>query len=438
MRILVVNAFQRGNRGDAALLSVLLEQLAEAHPGALIEIAGFESPQQWPEFDGVANLGSIRRCVGDEEIRQALRVGRKLLACALAALATLPGSGRALRALARILPTEIGAELRALAAADLVVSLGGGYLNGRADLPSDLSIFFLLLPLWLARRFRVPVVLAPQSFGPFPTRAQQLMIRRVLRSCRLVVARESISVHRLAEVGVSGSTVVRGVDSAFAFRDRAWRDWSTELAVGPGTRLVVVTARQFLRGAAQQAYERALATAITHLLDRRDCAVVLAPQVTCAYQGDDDRIVNARIAALVADPRLRVLDDGGLDHHEIFALYRAADFILGTRFHSVIFGLIAQVPCAAIEYDHKTRGIMADLHLEHWVVPMAEADADTLIALLDRLLAEGAAYRRYLAAEIPGYAARAADFVELLRVELPANRPATAEPSARPRQAVLR
>ncbi|MDH6116443.1 colanic acid/amylovoran biosynthesis protein [Kitasatospora sp. GAS204A] len=435
MRILVVNAFRRDNRGDAALLSVLLCQLAEAYPGALIEIAGFESPRQWPSFDGVPNLGSIRRYVGDEEVPRARRIGRKLLACALAGLAALPGSGWALRALAGILPTEIRAEVRALGAADLVLGVGGGHFNGRADLPSDLSIFFLVLPLWLARRFRVPVILAPQSFGPFPTRAQRLMVRHALASCHRVVARESISVHRLAEVGVPGTNVVRGVDSAFAFRGRSRRDWRTALAIGPATPLVLVTARQFLLSEAQHGYERAMATAITHLLDR-GCAVVLAPQVTCAYQDDDDRIVNARIAALAADPRLRVLDDGELDHHEIFALYQAADFILGTRFHSVIFGLIAQVPCAAIEYDHKTRGIMADLSLEHWVLPMAEADPDALIALLDRLLAEGAGYRRYLAAEIPRYAARADDFVDLLRAELPPADPVSAGSPAQPQEAL--
>ncbi|MFF7632727.1 polysaccharide pyruvyl transferase family protein [Kitasatospora sp. NPDC008050] len=432
MRILVVNAFGRDNRGDAALLSVLLDQLAEAYPGARTEIAGFESPRHWPTFEAVPNLGSIRHYVGDEEISRLLRVGRKLLAVALAALAATPGSGWALRTLARLLPAEVQAEVRALGAADLVVSASGGYLNGRADLPSDLSVFFLLLPLWLARRFRVPVVLAPQSFGPFPTRAQRLMMRRVLGSCRRVVARESISVHRLAAAGVPTAAVVRGVDSAFAFHSRSRRPWREELGIAPQDRMVLVTAREFLSGQAQGGYERAMAAAIGHLLGL-GCTVVLAPQVTCAFQADDDRIVNARIAALVADPRLLVLTDGGVDHHDIFALYQAADLILGTRFHSVIFGLVARVPCAAVEYDHKTRGIMADLSLEHWVVPMAEADGPGLIALLDRLIAEAPAYRSYLEQAIPGYAAHAAAFVELLRTEVPAPAPGLPEePAAAP------
>ena len=45
------------------------------------------------------------------------------------------------------------------------------------------------------------------------------------------------------------------------------------------------------------------------------------------------------------------------------------DYLVGTRFHSVIFALAARVPCIAIGYEHKTRGIMRDLSLDGWVLP---------------------------------------------------------------------
>ncbi|GAA1156904.1 polysaccharide pyruvyl transferase WcaK-like protein [Kitasatospora gansuensis] len=418
MKIVVVNAFARGNRGDAALLSVALQQLERAYPGARISIAGFEEPGEWPSFDGVPNIGSIRRYVGDEQARRITRISRKAVAALLGLLAALPGGGPLLKAVAPLLPREMRAELRALAGADLVLSLGGGYLNGKADFASDLSIGFLLLPLWLARRFGVPVVLAPQSCGPFPTRTQRLLMRRVLAFSRRVVAREEISIARLTEAGVPGANLIRGVDSAFAFQGNSVRPWRQELGIAPEAELVLVTARQFLDRAAQAAYEAAMAAAVRHLVDR-GCQVVLVPQVTCTFQEDDDRIVNRRIAALLDTPGLHVVDDETIDHHEIFALYGAADFILGTRFHSVIFGLIAGVPCAAVEYDHKTRGIMADLGLGHWVVRMAEARPDTLVPLMDRLLTEGAAYREHLCEVIPAYAARAEEFVGQLLADVP-------------------
>ncbi|MFJ3640258.1 polysaccharide pyruvyl transferase family protein [Streptomyces sp. NPDC090108] len=415
MKVVIVNAFERGNRGDAALLSVAVQQVREAFPAARVLVAGFEHPYRWPEFDGARNIGSIRRYAGDEAASRPVRVLRKLLVLALVAVAALPVGARLVRAFARLLPREIRDETRAVTEADLVVSLGGGYLNARADLPSDLNIAFLLLPLWLAQRAGVPTVLGPQSFGPFPRRRQRLMVRRVVGRAAAAVAREDISVTRLAEAGVTAPTVERGVDSAFAFRGGSRRPWRAELGVPAGAPLVLVTARRHLAPEPQAAYEAAVAAAVRHLLGR-GCHVVLVPQVTCAFQADDDRAVNARIAELVpGTPELRVLDDAGIDHHDIHALYGAADFILGTRFHSVIFGLTAGVPCAAVEYDHKTRGIMRDLGLEEWVVRMSDVRDNALIPLVDRLLADGEDYRKHLATVLPAYTRLAAGFVPVLR-----------------------
>jgi polysaccharide pyruvyl transferase WcaK-like protein len=434
VKIVIVNAFERGNRGDAALLSVAIQQLQEAFPGARLQITGFEEPGSRPEFDGVPNLGSVRRHVGDEHVGRSTRIARKLLALGLGATAAAPGGARLVRAVARLLPGEMRAEVGALADADLVVSLGGGYLNGKADLASDQSIAFLLLPLWLAQRFGVPTALAPQSFGPFPTPRQRAMIRRVVGDADCVVAREAISVARLEEAGVPTERVLRGVDCAFAFRSHSTRDWRAELGIPADDRLVLVTARQFLDPEAQTAYEAAMTAVCAHMLRRPGTRVVIVPQVTCAFQADDDRIVNRRIAAPLDDPRLIVLDDDRVDHHDILALYGAADFILGTRFHSVIFGLTAGVPCAAIEYDHKTRGIMEDLGLARWVVRMSEARADSLVELVDRLFLEGEQYRRYLADVRAADAARTAEFVEQLRALVPGrpSGPTEQEPSGRP------
>ncbi|MFB7929176.1 glycosyltransferase [Streptomyces sp. NPDC056039] len=420
MNVVIVNAFERGNRGDAALLSVAVAQVREAFPGARVRIAGFEDPAVHPEFDGARNLGSIRRHVGREDTARAARITGKLLAALLGLLAAVPGSGPLLKGLARVMPAEIRREVLALAEADLVLSLGGGYLRGTRDFPSDLSVAFLLLPLWLAGRFGTPVVLGPQSYGPFPTRLQRVLMRRALRRARLISVREDISVGELARAGVTGRAVERGIDSAFAFHGRSDRPWRTQLGVPEGARLVLVTARQHLPTAQQSAYEAAMASAIGHLLAGPDCHVVLVPQVTCAFQEDDDRIVNRRIAArVVQSPRLHVVDDAGLSHHDVFALYGQADLILGTRFHSVIFGLLSEVPCAAVEYDHKTRGIMEDLGLGEWVLRMDEVRAENLIPLLDRLVEESESYRARLRAVLPRYRARAGEFTERLRSVVP-------------------
>ncbi len=188
-------------------------------------------------------------------------------------------------------------------------------------------------------------------------------------------------------------------------------DWRSRFASGGG-QLVGVTARRWLAPAEQEGYERALAATID-MLQADGARVVLIPQVTTDYLGDDDRIVERRIAGYCTSAPLRL--DEQLDYRELKGLYTECSLLIGTRFHSVIFSLTSGVPCVAIEYEHKTRGIMADLGLEEWVLPIAEVTVARLWPLVARLRADPAAYRELLQQRIPGYVREAEQFRELLR-----------------------
>lgn len=420
MRVVIVNAFERNNRGDAALLDVMIRQVAQAFPQADITVCGFEDPAVHADVWGTRNLGSIRRYSADESVGRANRILRKLLVAAVV-LAIAARLGRPLAAVARrVLPAEVAGELTAIASADLVVSLGGGYLHGGRSLGYDLSIGFLLLPLWIANRFGAAVVLGPQSFGPFPTRFQRTAVRRVLGRAYAVSAREEISRAMLIGTGVPERVLRRDVDSAFAFTADSERDWCTELKLPVGSTLIVTTMRSYLEPAAQARYEQEMARALERILQADEARyVVLAPQVTCEFQADDDRLVHRRVAARIGHPRLIMIDDAGIGHRDIFALYGRADLTIATRFHSAIFSLSQCVPCVVLNYANKGLGIMRDLGFEQWVTDMGAVTADWLVERVESALRDGS-YRDGLRKAIPGYRADVARFVDVLRSAVPA------------------
>lgn len=415
MRVVIVNAFERNNRGDAALLDVMITQVAHALPDAEIVVCGFEDPAVYPDIWGVRNLGSIRRYSADESVGRANRIGRKLLVAAVV-LAVAAGLGRPLAAVARrVLPGEVAGELTALASADLVVSLGGGYLHGGKSVGYDLSIGFLLLPLWLGGRFGAAVVLGPQSFGPFPTRFQRAAVRRVLGRSHAVSTREEISRAMLLKTGVPEKVLRRDVDSAFAFAASSDRDWRAELQLPADGTLLVTTMRAYLAPDAQARYEEEMAVALERILQADESRyVVLAPQVTCEFQDDDDRLVHRRVAARIGHPRLIMIDDARIGHRDIFALYGRADLTIATRFHSAIFSLSQCVPCVVLNYANKGLGIMRDLGFEQWVTDMGQVTADWLVERVESALRDNS-YRDGLQKAIPGYRAQVASFEDVLR-----------------------
>ncbi|WP_329367289.1 polysaccharide pyruvyl transferase family protein [Streptomyces sp. NBC_01483] len=411
MNIVVINAYVRENAGDAALLSVCLSQVREAFPDADVAVAGMEDAAVHPEFEGVRNIGSLRRYVADGTVSLPRRLMRKALVGMAGAVAVaLPRPLR--RTLLRALPAEARREAEAVSRADLVVSMGGGYVLARPGLDGYQNVFFVLLPALLAQKAGVPVVWAPQSFGPFPAAAQRRLVGHVMRRSAAVLAREDVSVGELLACGIPEEHIERAVDAGFAFapgRAVAWRD---RLGVGPGERLVGVTARRWLAPTAQDRYERELARTID-AVQATGARVVLIPQVSTDYLGDDDRVCERRIAAHCTSGPLMV--DEVVDYRDLKGLYDECGLLIGTRFHSVIFSLTSEVPCVAIEYEHKTRGIMADLELSAWVLPIADVTHERLWALVEPLLEDPGPYRALLDKNLPGYVDRALSLPARLR-----------------------
>lgn len=411
MKIVVINAYVRENAGDAALLSVCLRHVQEAFPEADVVIAGMEDAAVHPSFEGVRNIGSIRRYVADGTVSLPRRLWRKaLLGLAGTAAVVLPRPFT--RAVVAVLPTEARREARAVATADLVVSMGGGYVLARPGLDGYQNVFFVLLPALFAQKAGVPVVWAPQSFGPFPAAAQRKLVGRVMRRSAAVLPREDVSVGKLLACDIPAQQIERAVDAGFAFDPERRIDWRAKIGVGPDERLVGITARRWLAPAAQEHYERELARTID-AVQATGARAVLIPQVSTDYLGDDDRICERRIAAHCTSGPLMV--DEVVDYRDLKGLYDECSLLIGTRFHSVIFSLTSEVPCVAIEYEHKTRGIMADLGLGEWVLPIADVTHDRLWALVEPLLKDPAPYRAILDANLPGYVARAQSLPARLR-----------------------
>lgn len=414
MKVLVVNAYVRENAGDAALLSVLLNQVEEAFPDCEICVAGMESPQQFADFEGKAYLGSVRRWVIDEKISRSHQMVRALVAV-LVGLFWFRGPKRVWNLVEWCLPSEPRSELHALRTADLIVGLGGGYMRGLKNLGGDLHIFYTLLPLALAKRLKKPVALAPQSYGPFGSKWQKKAVARVFRDVDVVSVREDTSMTLLTSLDAQPQRLERAVDSGFAFEGNMKRDWRGQLSVPSGVPLVGMTARQWLDPMSQAQYEKALSLTIDHIQTACGSQVILIPQVTAHHQRDDDRIVQSRISTgCVSECKpINLTDVNG--HYELKSLYGNLDYHIGTRFHSVIFALTSFVPCIAIEYEHKTGGIMRELGLHRWVIPIEDVTADRLQSLFDELLRDADSYRAHLREVIPPYVSRSREFVTALK-----------------------
>lgn len=131
--------------------------------------------------------------------------------------------------------------------------------------------------------------------------------------------------------------------------------------------------------------------------------VVFIPQVTVDTYQDDDRYISQKVKNNMKYRDGAVLLSDKFTHHDIKSLYSGLDYIIGTRFHSVIFSLTSYVPAIAIEYEHKTGGIMKDLGLSDWVIKIEDVNSINLTKKFNDLVNFKKAYLDHLKSCLPAY-----------------------------------
>lgn len=402
--IVISHVYSSANKGDAALTSVLIKDLKRVFKKANITILTLDVGAG--SFEGVPQKPSFMAYALNKYSNPLLKLAYTLymIVATLAWAATRGGF---------YIPKHLGRVAAVYQAADLIVPVGGGYIRSRPGLMHRFNVPLLLHPLLFGYLLGKPTVLYAQSVGPFQNKFEQALVAFVLKRMTLIMLREDTSLALLASLGVTHN-VIRAIDSGFLLNSQQKIDIRKKYHIAANNLLVGVTVRAWLAGEAQTRYELAVAKALDDLVDTYNVWVIFIPQVT-AGKGDDDRVVSRRVRDFMQHTNATTLINDAPDHHQIKALYDNLDLLLGTRFHSVIFSLTSLVPVLAIEYEHKTSGIMRDLGLQQWVIKIEDVDNHILNKQLQALVSQRAAYRDQLARRIPVYVRQARATAALLK-----------------------
>lgn len=399
MKFLIVNSFHRDDKGDAALVHILIDQLLAINPKADISISSMEDPKQYEMFYKGKNIGSFELYSSSHLHSFPTHLFIKIyLFFALSVIGFFGGK------FSWLLPKDARRIYEEIRSSDLIVSVGGGYFLTNRGWGSRMHILFALQNLMLGKRLGRKVVTAPVSVGPFQNKFEARYTASRLRKLDLALLREDISKQYFVdEKGNLPVNIKRAPDSAFAFSPKGEFDIRSLAGAKSKERVLAFSVRNWMGKEQQARYEQAHADLIDHVAkEYPDIKIIFIPQCTFPHQDDDDRVVAKRILDLSKTKKLVIIEED-LGYQKVKLAYKQADFIVGTRFHSMVFGLAYNVPGVAIEYEPKTRGIMRDLGLEDWVIPIGSISSEKLINLFDLLLEEKNSYKKHLLDVMPKY-----------------------------------
>jgi len=415
MKIVISHVYSSRNNGDAAILSAQIHELKDVFRNPELCIFTVEKIEDGYTFDGVPACNALMYRAVSPGIGKAKKL---LIAIAMVTYTAIWVSIFRLCGIALPLPRNWKEPIQLLVGADMQVCVGGGYLRAKNDWPSTVTLLLHFHQIWLAKALGKPVYLYSQSFGPYPKRVQRKIAVVGLKHADLVLVREGKSKALLANMGFVGEQVIQVPDSAFAAAP-ASKFCSPQrfFSRRPGEHVVGITVRSWLPEAEQQSYELAMAEFIDSISRQNGFKVVVIAQVTSIENNDDDRVAGRRIQKLLTNSGDVEFLSEQFTLYEIASIYSDLNYLVGTRFHSVIFALTAGVPSLAIEYEHKTSGIMKDLGLERWVLPMEDVTSDRLMALFELLVRDREAYVRKLRDVLPSYVERAREASRIIEAK---------------------
>lgn len=279
---------------------------------------------------------------------------------------------------------------RALLGADAVWDISGGDSFG--DLYGELRWRMITDPKKLVLRRGRPLVLLPQTYGPFRTADHRSQAAAIVRSASAAWARDPDSFEILRDlVGDADFDPVRhrlGVDVAFGLPVeeprtlpdslRTWLEGALDAPiVGINVSGLVYNDPEAARRYGLTVDYRQFVLRLVNELLARDCRVLLIPHVL-GEGPESDRVACQDVAerVLEADPGARLTTvSAQLNPMQAKWLISHLDWFLGTRMHSTIAGLSTGVPTTTLAYSLKARGVFATCGLADQVVDGRTTDS---------------------------------------------------------------
>ena len=372
-------ALDTGNLGVGALGTSVLEGVAEHAPGARVTV-----------FDN----GWGRRC-------QVVRTGVGELAFeALGARLTRrihrPESYHRM-SLAASINGRLNQGTRAISAAEAILDVSGG--DSFTDMYGAKRFRMVTFPKHITLRLGRPLILLPQTYGPFHDAQTLKTATGLVRRASSVWARDPSSFEVLSDLlgpYFDSARHREGVDMAFGMtsdrppEERRFDDWLSAAEPLAG---INISGLLFDPPPANNDYEQltidyreVMAKLLHRLVLSEGVRILLVPHVLGrgAVNPQSDQAATERLMATLDLPpnRVRVVPSTGLTPAQAKWWISQCDWFCGGRMHSTIAALSSGVPAAAIAYSVKTAPVFATVGLEGQVVDGRTESTEAAVARL--------------------------------------------------------
>ncbi|CAM2780216.1 colanic acid biosynthesis pyruvyl transferase WcaK [Pseudoalteromonas atlantica] len=365
MKLLLIGNHTCGNRGDAAILRGLMAELRLQHPDVMIDaysrypVSSSYILDETLTVDPIEQYHDSATSFIDKVYK---RFSRRFLGYYLA---------RKLKKEDFVnLPKHILKQINVMHNYDAIIQVGGSNfvdLYGPAKFESALCALLAKKKLFLIGH----------SVGPFNSKRYAKLASTVFSRVEVLALREELSHGLMKKSNVADIKVTKGADTA-------WIVPNTPITLFPhlaklleNKPVIAITLRELAPfdrqlGVTQAQYEERFADLINALIQEGYRVAICSTGTGIDSYWRDDRMIALKVQALTQNPECHVIMDE-LNDVQIGSFLSHCILTIGTRLHSAIISMNFGTPAIAINYEHKSKGIMAQLEM-----PELSKDISTL------------------------------------------------------------
>jgi len=371
-----------GNLGVSALCHSVVGGIAQYLPGAEITVFDYGRGLRTRRLNYGSGVAEVQCCGGSNS----RRLWRRDTLWNIRLSAWFGGLG--------------SAAVRCLRECDAILDISGG--DSFTDLYGSRRFRGMSLTKLIALELGKPLVLLPQTYGPYQSSRALRLAGRIVRRATMAFARDPRSFEVLCDLAgadCDSDRYLESVDVAFALQARRpeaplparasdWLDGNRdEEVVGLNVSGLIwnepeaAKARFGLRAD----YRATILGLIEHILRSSSARVLLVPHVLVPpghFESDVGACADAkRRLGAWAQSRVEVIP-AEYDACEMKWIIGRTNWFCGTRMHSAIAALSSGVPTSAIAYSIKTKGVFETCDQGQWVADPRRVDTTSIIEQL--------------------------------------------------------
>jgi polysaccharide pyruvyl transferase WcaK-like protein len=248
----------------------------------------------------------------------------------------------------------------------------------------------------VAKSLGKPLVMFPNSVGPFRTWAGRFLSRLALNNCEAIIIRDPISYEIVKSIRIKCRKFLTS-DMALLYKPQTKAVYKTVnqpiIGVCPGVYSFSISTKQIER------YVIEHAKALDIAIERYGFHVYFLPHYISGFEYDDFEISKMILDNMKNKEDVRILRVGSLENFKL--LINQMDLLISSKMHPAVLAASGYVPVISIVYDHKQVGFFKDLELSEFAMHLQDVTGNELFSKISLAWSEKEKIKGLLAARVP-------------------------------------